>query len=96
MTTITKNDGKIEYIKYDSQTLHVKLTIQALGYGWTNWGSTELANHVIRLLEKRESTCRDVKISKLARQIKLHCLAYNAHFLRSHANPVDMTWMELK
>ena len=103
--TFQVNDGKIEYITYDSNVLVIKLSSMALGYGWTGWGADELARHAIWLAERDGKSCRNVKISKLARQIQLHCIANTIPFgniripkwgsVRSHANPVNVTWREI-
>jgi hypothetical protein len=96
----------IEYIKYDSKTLHIKLTPLALSYGWLSSGATQLAKQVIWLVEKDGLSCFNVKVSKLARQIQLHCIAntlplgnlripYIWSGLKNHANPVDIEWRQL-
>lgn len=95
------NDGKIESIYYDSDVLIIKLTNEALGYGWTGSGADDLARHALWLVERAGKSCRDVRLSKLARQIRLHCVAYSGPTgklakIRRHANPVNMTWRELR
>jgi hypothetical protein len=99
--TMYVNNGKIESIYYDSDVLVIKLTKDALGYGWTGWGADELARHVIYLVERDGKSCRNVRISKLAHEIKLHCIAYSGPTgklasIRKHANPVNVTWRELR
>jgi hypothetical protein len=104
--TIQVNDGKIEAIYYDSDVLVIKLTAQALNYGWTSSGANDLARDVIYLVERDGKACQNVKISKLARQIQLHCAAYSgptggrifpgSGTIKKHANPVNVTWRELR
>jgi hypothetical protein len=98
---IRVNDGKIESIYYDSDVLVVKLTHEALGYGWTGSGAEDLARHVIWLVERDGKSCLNVKRSKLAREIRLHAAAYSGPAgklarIRKHANPVNVTWRELR
>ena len=97
--TLRVNNGKIQSIYYDSDVLVVTLTKEALNYGWTGWGADELAKHVIWLVERDGRSCQNIRISKLARQIRLHCAAYSVpsgRRIKEHANPINMTWRELR
>lgn len=98
---IRVNDGKVEAIYYDDTVLVIKLTHEALGYGWTGSGAEDLARHVIWLVERDGKVCRNVNRSKLAREIRLHAAAYSGPTgklarIRKHANPVNVTWRELR
>lgn len=96
--TIQVNNGKIQSIYYDSDVLVVKLTNEALNYGWTGWGAEELAKHILWLVDRDGRSCRNIRTSKLARQIRLHCAAYSVPSgsrIKRHANPINMTWREL-
>lgn len=98
---IRVNDGKIESIYYDSEVLVVKLTHEALGYGWTGSGAEDLARHVIWLVERDGKSCLNVNRNRLAREIRLHAIAYSGPTgrsarIRKHANPVNVTWRELR
>jgi len=99
--TIRVNNGKVESIYYDSDVLIITLTKEALNYGWTSWGAEELAKHVLWLVERDGRSCRNIRISKLAREIRVHCAAYSGPTgkipkIRRHANPVNVTWRQLR
>lgn len=93
--TLTPNDGTFEYIKILPDGLAIKLTNEAINFGWTDWGAKDLARRVKWLAERANRVCYGINVDKLARQIRKHAAAYKLHVMRGRANPVNVSWREI-
>ena len=93
--TIQPNDGSFEYIKILQDGLAVKLTNEAINFGWMDWGAKDLAQRVKWWAERTNKACYAIKIDKLARAIRKHAAAYKLHIMRGRANPVNVSWREI-
>jgi hypothetical protein len=95
-TTVYFNDGKIEYVDYQPGAIHIKLTRAGLDYGTIFNQAQDLAQ---RVQSRRPSAFRAwpaININKLAIRIQAHAGWYFVSpIMRSHANPVDVTWREI-
>ena len=94
--TVSFNDGKIEYVDYRPDAIHIKLTREGISYGSAYMQARDLAR---RVQERRPHAFRAwpaINIHKLALRIQAHAVWFQASpFLRNHANPVDVTWREI-
>lgn len=94
--TLTPNDGTFEYIKILPDGLAIKLTDNALNFAWTDWGAKEIAQRTKWLGERANRVCYNINIDKLARQIRYHALAYKGRVMRGRANPINVSWREIR
>ena len=94
--TLTPNDGTFEYIKILPDGLAIKLTDNTMNFAWTDWGAKEVAQRVKWLGERANRVCYNINVDKLARQIRYHALAYKGRVMRGRANPVNVSWREIK
>lgn len=90
------NDGKIEYVDYQPDAIHIKLTRAGIDYSSSYMQARELAR---RVEARRPSAFRawpSINIHKLALRIQAHAVWFaTSPVLRNHANPVDVTWREI-
>ena len=78
--------------------LAIKLNRQDLRSGRTYQGSRDVAQRTITAIQDSRRACYNIDRNKLGTQVRLHALA-NLVPLKSvqrHANPVNVTWPELR
>lgn len=94
---IQPNDGSFEYIIVASDGLNIKLTQNAINFGWTKDGAMQLAKNVKWYAERVQKVCSAIKVEKLARQIQLHAMAVQSRipWAQKRGNPVNVTWREI-
>jgi hypothetical protein len=94
---IEPNDGSFEYIIIASDGLNIKLTQNAINYGWTKEGAMALAKNVKFYTERVKKVCSAIKVEKLAHQIQLHAIAWQSRigWAQRRGNPINVTWREI-